>query len=454
MAPRTLTATTAVELREMLMDKTARAELLEDGDKFSEFVDRYKKVTLSKDPGIEAQVREQTEAFMVNWLKDHSADERDAVAKRLNLDNPLASRAYHQNEIYNSQAVGAPFDKHFAKLSDFVHGISNYSVRDAALAAKLRDLQNALSPVQPADGGFLIPEILRAEIMRVALEKAVVRSRARIIPMDSLTIPFPTIDSSDNSSSIYGGVVGYWTEPGATLTASQPRFGRVNLQAHKLTLYTECPSELLQDARPAMATLLNSIFPEAVAWFEDVAFFLGGGVGEPLGFLNAPGGVSVTRSTTVAGNNVEWVDIVNMYSRMLPSSLSSAVWICSPDVLPSLLTMLVASGTNAVLLGGSNYASGSVAPPMSILGAPLIVSEKAATVGAAGDINFVDFGQYLLGDRQALSARQSDEFKFDSDSTAFRVIERVDGRPWLANAITPMNGSSNTLSPYVKLAAA
>jgi hypothetical protein len=37
--------------------------------------------------------------------------------------------------------------------------------------------------------------------------------------------------------------------------------------------------------------------------------------------------------------------------------------------------------------------------------------------------------------------------------TAFRVIERVDGRPWLQSAITPQNNGA-TLSPFVKLAAA
>jgi HK97 family phage major capsid protein len=78
------------------------------------------------------------------------------------------------------------------------------------------------------------------------------------------------------------------------------------------------------------------------------------------------------------------------------------------------------------------------------------VSEKAGAIGSAGDLNLVDFGFYLLGDRQAMSAAQSDDFKFSSDVTAFRVIERVDGRPWLLSAITPNNGGS-TLSPFVQL---
>ena len=52
-----------------------------------------------------------------------------------------------------------------------------------------------------------------------------------------------------------------------------------------------------------------------------------------------------------------------------------------------------------------------------------------------------------------MSAKQSEDFRFNQDVTAFRVIERVDGRPWLQSAITPQNGGA-TLSAFVKLAAA
>ena len=88
---------------------------------------------------------------------------------------------------------------------------------------------------------------------------------------------------------------------------------------------------------------------------------------------------------------------------------------------------------------------------MTILGRPVVFTEKAKTVGAAGDISFVDFGYYLIGDRQVMTASSSPHFKFQSDKTAYRIIERVDGRPWLQSAITPQTGST-TLSPFVNIA--
>lgn len=452
MARELIIPTNSTELREMLSDRAVMRQLAEDPVKFAEFTENSINARLKADSGLKGQVQEQTEAFMIEWLREHQGD-TDAVARRLNLDNPNARARIRPQTIYNKGAVGAAHDAMFRSTDEFIYSISSESNKDDVLARKLHTLKNDLSSVKPSDGGFLIPEILRAELLRVGLETAIVRPRARVIPMDSLTVPFPMVDSTSNVSSVYGGITGYWTEEGATLTESQPRFGRVELRANKLALYVEIPNELLQDARPAMAAFINDVFPEAIAWFEDVAFFVGGGVGEPLGFLNAPAAVSVTRSTTVAGSNVEWVDVAEMYARMLPQSLARAIWVVSPEVLPSLLTQQVPGGGPIVVNVSSGAADGSLSPVGSILGRPLFVSEKARQVGSAGDINFVDFGYYLLGDRQAMSARQSEEFRFSSDVTAMRVIERLDGRPWLASAITPQNGG-DTLSPFVKLAAA
>lgn len=439
-------AHSADEVREILTDRNALKNLLSDPEQFVNWVEDSVNARIKTDPQALDQVREQTENFMVNWLRDNGMD--NATARRLNLDNANSRLRVRPNTIYNKAAIGAPHDSFFDNTTQFLWSISEHAYKNDGLSRKLETLKNDLSSIKPSDGGFLIPEILRADLLRVALERAIVRSRARVIPMDSLTVPFPTVDSTSNVSSVFGGVVGFWTEEGATLTESQPRFGRVELRAQKLTLYTEVPNELIRDARPSLDAFIADIFPEAIAWFEDVAFFIGGGVGEPLGILNAPGRVNVTRNA--GGNAVEWVDVVNMYSRMLPSSLDRAVWLCSPDNLPSLLTMTLAGGTSPLWLGGGSLVPGSDTPPMRLLGLPVIVSEKCRATGTAGDFNLVDFGFYLLGDRQAMSARQSEDFRFQNDITAFRVIERVDGRPWLAAPITPQNGGA-TLSAYVQL---
>ena len=437
------------ELREMLHNRKVMQEVLADPETFVEWTEASIQARMKHDPSILAQVAEQQQDFMLNWLREKGMDA--ATQNRLNLDNGNGrGPVKRKNTLYNKGAAGAKYDSYFADTTDFLCALHKETYKDDALARKLDTLKNDMSSVKPADGGYLIPEVLRAELLRVALEKAVVRSRARVIPMDSLTVPFPAIDSTSNVSSVFGGITGYWTEEGATLTESQPRFSRVELTAHKLTMYTEIPNELMQDSKLALRQFIDEIFPEAMAWFEDIAFFIGGGVGEPLGFLNAPAMIATDRVGS-STDTVVWADVVGLYARMLPQSLDRAVWIVSPSVLPQLLTMTVGSGNAAVWIGGGNFPSGSDNPPMTMLGRPVIVSEKAKALGTPGDLNFVDFGYYLIGDRQAMSARQSEEFRFQNDLTAFRIIERIDGRPWLTSAITPQSGA-DSLSPFVNLA--
>ncbi|QYN26693.1 phage major capsid protein [Amycolatopsis sp. DSM 110486] len=438
--------TNAAELEEMLADSAKMQDLLKDTAKFGEFVANYGRTVMNKDDEIGKQVKAETQRVLAEWLKENGAKQ----LKNLNLSPETSPNRQHAAQ-YNAKAPGAKVDGVVDNWADFMRATWHRASTPHALGmqAKLHDIRNSFGSTIPADGGFLVPEVLRAELLRVSLESAIVRSRARVIPMDSLTVPFPTIDSTSNASSVYGGMTAYWTEEGAALVESSAKFGRVKLEAKKLTAYSEIPNELFQDSGISLQALISQIFPEAVAWFEDSAFFSGTGVGEPKGFLNAAAAVSVTAESGQAADTLKWENIVKMYSRMLPTSLGRAVWIANLDTFPQLATMALNVGTGGSAIWLNNGVEG---PPAMILGRPVIFTEKAESVGDAGDINFVDFGYYLIGDRQTMQAESSPHYKFQNDKTSVRFIERVDGLPWLQSAITPKKGA-NTLSPFVKLAA-
>ena len=119
-----------------------------------------------------------------------------------------------------------------------------------------------------------------------------------------------------------------------------------------------------------------------------------------------------------------------------------------PDTMPQLAALSRAVGTGGSAVMVTNMSSGF---PMSIYGRPIVFSEKCKTLGTVGDIYFVDFGFYLIGDRMAMTMAASPHVRFVNDETVFRFTHRVDGKVWLTAALTPRNGS-NTLSPVVKLA--
>lgn len=451
--PDTITIpSSAAELEEMLGDPAAIKKLFAE-NKFGDFIKAYASSVNNRDESIGQQVREETQRVLAEWLKENRTDRANTPINLTPGDAPALGSGAQAHGLYNPKAMGAKLDKEFENAADYFSTVwhLNPQKNDASsdVYMKLAKVRNAWSSGVPSDGGFLIPERLRAELLRVAMETAIVRPRARVIPMDSLRVPFPMLDASTNVGSVFGGVVAYWTEEGAALTQSQASFGRVALEAKKLTAYTEVPNELLSDSIISFEAFINDIFPEALAWYEDLAFLTGTGVGEPLGFLNSNALVSVAKESGQAGGTIVWENVIKMYARMLPSSLNRAVWLVNNAGFVELATLALSVGT-----GGSAVwltdAHGQ--PQLTLLGRPVILSEKLPAMGTVGDIAFVDFGYYLIGDRQTMSATSSSEYKFGNDVTAFRVIQRVDGRPWLQSAITPANNGP-TLSPIVTIAA-
>jgi HK97 family phage major capsid protein len=488
---------TSEEFEEALNDASRMAGLVKGGQ-FGEFTQAYiAKAMANERAELAQQMREQLELgkqqLLQTWAEQGMAPAngwkpgatgvsgRDARRNRMvaGLRRPDAEYQAQHQSVFNGRAMGAEFDdepyaesmrafmyriwkaEHVAKESGNGDKISEIRADKEKLFRALARPQNAtMSERIPAEGGFLVPEVLRSEILMLALETAIVRPRARVIPMDSLRVPLPLVDDTTHATNVYGGVAAYWTAEGATLAASAPTWGRFELEARKLTAYTTIPNELLQDSITSLDTWFNIFFPRAMAWFEDVAFISGSGVGEPQGFLNSPCAVKITPSG--GANTVSFTDIAAMFCRMWPPSLRNAVWLCSPDTLSQLLILSLSSDVAPPLLLQDYQALGAPAGGNGdgvnyrLMGRPLLVSEKMPSYTSgnsttAGALTLVDLDQYLLGDRQAMQIATSEEYLFASDLVAYRVIERLDGRIWQQSAVTPQNGSTQTLSPVVLL---
>jgi HK97 family phage major capsid protein len=490
---------TSEELEELLHDDGRLTDVLKNGQ-WGEFTQQYMaKAMENQRAELAVQMREQQQLGMQSFLQDQAAQGaipsagfrpgagagltgRDArMAKsiaRASHRMPDAAWQAEKQHAFNPAADGASVDDEpwARSIGAFMYSVmkAEQAAKDAGDAELVGKVQNwkkklydaAMTERIPSGGGFLVPEVLRSEILMFALEQSVVRPKARVIPMDSLRVPLPTIDDTSHSSTVYGGVAAYWTAEGATLSATAPKWGRLELEARKLTAYTTIPNELLQDSVTPLDTWFNMFFPRAMAWFEDIAFITGSGVGEPQGFLNSPAAIRVPVQTD---NVITFTDIIDVYTRMWPQSLNNAVWLCSPDVLIQLLQMAVTpvshGTTQAVAPPGWLTSMQAIETPgggnndgvnYRLLGRPLVVSEKmpsslSGNTTTPGALSFVDLDYYLIGDRQSMQIATSDEYLFASDLMAYRVIERLDGRVWPQSAITPANGSTSTLSPVVKL---
>jgi HK97 family phage major capsid protein len=483
------------ELEELFHDKPRLKAVLEDGS-FPGLVQAYIAKSQSGPDGeeLQKQFNEQVQVGLQGFMRDQAdkfgarppegwhpgaqaavGARRSKAVSRSRLRDAAAQ--FERHHLFSPTAIGAELEdsEYSDNLREFIwatlkgeavaarDGNSELAAKLLALKAniaKTLQIRNAgMSERIPAEGGFLIPETLRSELYALMLEESVISDQVTTIPMDSLRVPLPTIDDTTHVGSVYGGVSGAWTAEGGALTTSSPKFSRLVLIANKLTAYTEIPNELLQDSVTAMDVWFNTFFPQALAFFRDLAFISGDGVDQPLGLVNAPGAVKVTGTS---GHHIKFANVVTMFSRMWPGSLKNAVWLAAPDTLPELAQMAVSedgSGTTVappVFLPGMSALN---APgeydgrSFTLMGRPGIVSEKVPALAGSvpGSLMLVDLSKYLVGDRQAMQIASSAEYKFANDMVAYRVIERLDGRPWVQSAISPANGSANTLSPYVLL---
>jgi len=436
------------DLEDFLADDTkVKAAYAEEGG-LARLIKAYAKTMHEKDPGIAAQIREQTQLIFHEMMEANGMDSKKSKVN-LNYTEPVQQNRAARRHQPNPDAPGAVLNGEFPNIAAYLQTIWNKANLKGDAAEKLQRVKDYSEKI-PSEGGFLVPEEFRAELLIASLGAAIVRPRARVIPMSSATLRFPKIDETSRVSSVYGGIVVYRTEEGEELVESQAAFGSLKLEATKQTALAHVPNELVKDA-PAFGGFIEQTFPEAMAYYEDLDFLLGTGVGEPLGALASTNTaiITVAKETGQIASTVLWQNVIRMYARMLPSSLATAVWLASPDVFVELATMALEVGT-----GGSAVwlVDAHGAPVLTLLGRPVIMTERApAALGTQGDLSFVDFSMYLIGDRQMMTAASSEHVKFTSDKTTYRLIARNDGRPWLESAITPHNGSAN-LSPFVQLA--
>ena len=78
------------------------------------------------------------------------------------------------------------------------------------------------------------------------------------------------------------------------------------------------------------------------------------------------------------------------------------------------------------------------------------VTEKVPALGTKGDLSLIDPSFYVIGDRMSIEIAASEHVNFLKNQMTWRVVERVDGQPWLDKPIT-LQDATTQVSPFVVL---
>jgi HK97 family phage major capsid protein len=339
------------------------------------------------------------------------------------------------------QAVAAAAMPRGGRLAKFSTGI--YDKRLSWQDEELRS--TGIEEATPSLGGFLVSKDYSNDLLAVTEASAIVypKTRKMVLTTNSNGIKIPGIDETSRASHRWGGILGYWENEGASLTATKPKFRNVELNLNKLTGLVYVTDEMLEDSS-ILESVVRTGFEQEFAFQIDDKIIRGSGAGQPLGILNGPSLVSVTGASSAS--TIVRADVIGAYAQMWPASMGRAEWFANIDTVPQLMTMTLG---DAPLWLPNNQLRDQ--PYATLMGKRINFIESCSSVGTVGDLILADFSQYITITKGGLKATGSIHVAFTTDETAFRFILRIDGQPAWHSALTPYKGT-NTLSPFVTIA--
>lgn len=401
-------------------------------------------------------------------------DDFETIAGELATAGQLPQPGTWRSALYRDDAPGAeldgqPWARSWPRFMRAITDPMDAEPRRFIAAVMTRPKNATFTERIPSEGGFLVPEYLRSQVMEY-MTAAVMRPRAMVLPMGSLRLAVPNLDNPTQQSGTQalGGLEFSFVEPGSAIPATAPTFGRTVLEANKFAgLLQNTPNELVEDAAGPLGDFFARVVPEGMAWAEDDLFIGNGtGVGQPQSLIDAPCAVTVTRN---ASDAVLLPDIVAMFKALHPAAkqagltagVTGVAWLLSAEVLDQLLELYLypaaptdpAPGTGAVATLSDWFQAGDgnqVGP--SLLGLPALITDHQPALGSTGDAMLVDLRQYLIADRLTMTIEKSPKGPgFGSDTSDFRIKSRLDGRYWIQSPTT--TEAAQVVSPVVVLGA-
>ncbi len=404
----------------------------------SKVVEEMREIT---DKAAEREDRKMTEAEAVRWEELNSqVDEMKADIER-------------EKRMQALDAEGATEPTETPKTEPKVDERRSISLSENIQDIYEKRVITGMSELVPADGGYFVNTDQAATLVKTTFEQTSLASKCSKITISSNANAVTMNASAETSRETghrWGGVVARWLEEAGLKEAAAPKFRQIELKLKKLAALCYLTDELIQDAS-VLQGIVTQAFTEEFAWELDNAVYNGPGGGQPIGLAGHPSLVTVAAEPGQLADTILYENIVNMFSRMIASSMPRAEWYINQDVLPQLYTMALAVGFGGVpVYMPAGMASAS--PYGTLMGKPVNAIEQASTLGDSGDIAFLDLSQYMIAEKGGIDQASSMHVRFLNDETILRFVLRVDGQPLWNNVITPATGSANTLSPFIVMA--
>lgn len=339
----------------------------------------------------------------------------------------------------------------FRDIAEFASVVRQASRPGAVMDDRLRTMgapTNYHTGGGDAGEGFSVPPQYRDEIFEV------MESVDDLSPLlDEEATSARRVEMLANEETPWGssGVQANWRSEGSQMSASKLDDEARSVPLHEIYAFVLATGELLDDA-PRMAGRLTRRAGQALAWKRNQATIYGTGVGQPLGWFSSAAMISVAKETSQAADTIQAENILKMWSRLAVVPGDRPIWIANRNTMPELATMTI--GDRPVWLPPTGLQADAYGG--FLMGAPILFSEHAKTVGDAGDLHLISpKGYYSLRRDAGPQLATSIHLYFDYNVEAFRWMTRFGGQPHLSapiDAPTAGGGSNNSKSHFVTLA--
>ena len=275
----------------------------------------------------------------------------------------------------------------------------------------------ALSEGVAADGGNLVPDEFRAELIKDLEAPTTMRSLVRVVPMHRDVMKIPKLGSKPQVR---------WTSENAAKSTTTADFSMKTLTAYKCAAILYASEELVEDSAIPVVKMIIGLFSEALRAEEDKVITQGTGVGQPTG-------LTVCTITNVACNgNLDFDDIINLIYELPAQYRRNAKFLVN---VANLREMRKIKDDNGRYIWSDNVVPGQ---PATVYGYPIIENNWLPE----SEIYFGDFKLgYWLGDRRRVTVTVSNVAgdAWLHDQVGIRVVERIAGNCVLENAIRCLN---------------
>lgn len=342
--------------------------------------------------------------------------------------------------------TGALDDGGFDGVGEFMAAVADYT-RGRGLDPRLEDRQAhaAIATGSDSAGGFAVPTqfVARAFAEDSAATDTILLANCDRVVMTSDEMTAPTFVDTTHATSPYGISWGSVAEATQWDAADSPTLRSVKLKAAKHGALFHVANEWLADTHPAMRQRLDTIWSSSLRWYVEGRLWNGSGAGEPLGALNAPATLEISKEAAQAAATIVTENLLKMWARLRPGAHGRALWAANQTTFAQLASLTLDVGTAGSTVGLLRMSDGATGTPAStVMGRPLHFSEHLPALGSSGDIVVLDPLAYLIGDRQAVTIEASPHHRFDYDQTSFRCKVRFDGQPEASSTFTPAHGDT------------